>query len=147
MKQLFTNTVMGAFGEVEKKHIFTSYKNYNVLPSNSNSNFVGTIEKSNHLINGANGFFTTLPKNCPHKVRNHVRIRLIVISFNKIIISSPHRHELNKYMHLLVRNYNISTMDRLMCRNTLSVNWDGKLYDCDFNQQLMMAMTKEGKYN
>jgi hypothetical protein len=47
-------------------------------------------------------------------------------------------------MQLLVRNYNITTMDNLMCRNTLSVNWDGKLYDCDFNQQLLMTMRKEG---
>lgn len=28
-----------------------------------------------------------------------------------------------------------------MCRDTISVGWDGRLYDCDFNQQLEMTMT------
>lgn len=27
-----------------------------------------------------------------------------------------------------------------MCTNTLSVAWDGRIYDCDFNQQLQMTM-------
>lgn len=46
------------------------------------------------------------------------------------------RHELESYMKLLVDNYNAETMDSLMCRDTISVGYDGKLYDCDFNQQL-----------
>jgi hypothetical protein len=29
-----------------------------------------------------------------------------------------------------------------MCRNTLSVGYDGRLYDCDFNQMLDMALTR-----
>lgn len=40
------------------------------------------------------------------------------------------------YMEKLVNSFNPSTIDGLMCRNTLSVSWDGKLYDCDFNQML-----------
>ncbi len=40
------------------------------------------------------------------------------------------------YMQLLVDNYNPATLPGLMCRNTLSVSWDGYLYDCDFNQML-----------
>ena len=32
----------------------------------------------------------------------------------------------------------------LMCRNTLSVSWDGYLYDCDFNQQLDMRLDLPG---
>jgi radical SAM/Cys-rich protein len=42
----------------------------------------------------------------------------------------------NAYMELLVRAYNATAVDGLMCRNTLSVGWDGRLYDCDFNQML-----------
>lgn len=43
---------------------------------------------------------------------------------------------LSSYMQQLVTNFNAATLPALMCRNTLSVGWDGKLYDCDFNQML-----------
>lgn len=46
------------------------------------------------------------------------------------------RDELKDYMDLLVRNFNGDTVDKLMCRNTVSVGYDGKMFDCDFNQQL-----------
>lgn len=46
------------------------------------------------------------------------------------------RGELNDYMDLLVRNFNPTTVDNLMCGNTISVGYDGKVFDCDFNQQL-----------
>ena len=41
-----------------------------------------------------------------------------------------------EYMQLLVEAYNPGTIMGLMCRNTISVSWDGYLYDCDFNQML-----------
>jgi radical SAM/Cys-rich protein len=40
------------------------------------------------------------------------------------------------YMERLVNAFNPGTVDGLMCRFTLSVGWDGRLYDCDFNQML-----------
>jgi len=40
------------------------------------------------------------------------------------------------YMETLVNAFNPSTVMGLMCRNTISVSWDGYLYDCDFNQML-----------
>ena len=43
---------------------------------------------------------------------------------------------LESYLDLLVRSFNPATLSRLMCRNTLSVSWDGRVYDCDFNQML-----------
>lgn len=47
---------------------------------------------------------------------------------------------LEEYMTRLVTAFNPATIAGLMCRNTLSVGWDGLLYDCDFNQQLDMEM-------
>ncbi len=41
-----------------------------------------------------------------------------------------------EYMTELVEAYNPGTIDGLMCRNTLSISWDGFIYDCDFNQML-----------
>jgi radical SAM/Cys-rich protein len=43
---------------------------------------------------------------------------------------------LGRYMELLVNAYNPAAVQGLMCRNTLSVGWDGAIYDCDFNQML-----------
>lgn len=43
---------------------------------------------------------------------------------------------LESYMGKLVQAFNPATVDGLMCRFTLSVGWDGRLYDCDFNQML-----------
>ena len=42
----------------------------------------------------------------------------------------------DSYMHTLIDAYNPDTVSGLMCRTTLSVGWDGRLYDCDFNQML-----------
>jgi radical SAM/Cys-rich protein len=41
-----------------------------------------------------------------------------------------------RYMEKLVQNFNPAAIDGLMCRNTISIGWDGRLYDCDFNQML-----------
>jgi radical SAM/Cys-rich protein len=43
---------------------------------------------------------------------------------------------LQGYMDKLVAAFNPATIDGLMCRATLSVGWDGRLYDCDFNQMI-----------
>jgi radical SAM/Cys-rich protein len=43
---------------------------------------------------------------------------------------------LSGYMDRLVGAFNPAAVDGLMCRFTLSVGWDGRLYDCDFNQML-----------
>jgi radical SAM/Cys-rich protein len=40
------------------------------------------------------------------------------------------------YMGLLANHFNPATVEHLMCRDLVSVGWDGKLYDCDFNQML-----------
>lgn len=40
------------------------------------------------------------------------------------------------YMHLLLDNFNPSSVGGLMCRDTISVDWEGGVYDCDFNQQM-----------
>ena len=44
------------------------------------------------------------------------------------------------YMEKLVSAYNRSAAENVMCRTTISVGWDGKIYDCDFNQMLGMPV-------
>ena len=48
--------------------------------------------------------------------------------------------KLADYMALLVNSFNDETVDSLMCRDTISVSWTGKIFDCDFNQQLGMPL-------
>ena len=43
---------------------------------------------------------------------------------------------LDGYLERLVTAFNPATVDGLMCRSTLSVGWNGRMYDCDFNQML-----------
>jgi radical SAM/Cys-rich protein len=43
---------------------------------------------------------------------------------------------LQSYMDRLVAAFNPATVEGLMCRSTLSVGWDGRLFDCDFNQMI-----------
>lgn len=47
---------------------------------------------------------------------------------------------LQAYMERLVNAFNPGTVAGLMCRHTLSVSWDGRLFDCDFNQMLDLEM-------
>ncbi len=47
------------------------------------------------------------------------------------------------YMQTLVEAFNPGTISGLMCRNTISVSWDGYLYDCDFNQMLDLKVKPE----
>jgi radical SAM/Cys-rich protein len=44
------------------------------------------------------------------------------------------------YQQLLVDSFNPHAVDGVMCRSMLSVGWDGRLYDCDFNQMLEMKL-------
>lgn len=44
------------------------------------------------------------------------------------------------YMELLKDNFNAANLDNLMCRTMVSVDWQGNLYDCDFNQMLEFPM-------
>jgi radical SAM/Cys-rich protein len=46
---------------------------------------------------------------------------------------------LERYMEKLVTAFNPAAVEGLMCRYTLSVGWDGRLYDCDFNQMIELG--------
>lgn len=42
----------------------------------------------------------------------------------------------NDYLNLLKNSHRDENLDAVMCRSLVSVDWQGRLYDCDFNQQL-----------
>lgn len=65
---------------------------------------------------------------------------LPISRFLDYLIASENYEE---YMHALVEAFNPSAVENVMCRTTLSVRWDGYLYDCDFNQMLDLKVEKE----
>lgn len=50
------------------------------------------------------------------------------------------------YMYELVNAYNPEAVKNIMCTNTISVSWDGWLYDCDFNQMLELKVASNVKH-
>ena len=51
-----------------------------------------------------------------------------------------------KYMEKLLTAYNPAAAANVMCRNTISIGWDGYLYDCDFNQMLDLKVEGSSKH-
>ncbi len=47
-----------------------------------------------------------------------------------------------EYMSKLIQAFNPKAAENAMCRNTISVGWDGYLYDCDFNQMLGLKVAQ-----
>lgn len=62
---------------------------------------------------------------------------LPVQRFGSMLIS---KGLLNGYMQLLKDNFRPENLQSVMCRNTLSVDWQGYVYDCDFNQMLQLPL-------
>jgi hypothetical protein len=52
------------------------------------------------------------------------------------------RGQTEAYLTRLVQAFNPNAAAGVMCRTTLSVGWDGALYDCDFNQQLELPVDR-----
>lgn len=52
----------------------------------------------------------------------------------------------DQYMEKLITAYNPTAAQNVMCRNTISIGWDGYLYDCDFNQMLELKVSCDSKH-
>ena len=54
--------------------------------------------------------------------------------------------ELETYQQLLVEAHNPDNLESVMCRSLVSIDWQGRLFDCDFNQQLGLEAAGEGRH-
>lgn len=54
-------------------------------------------------------------------------------------------NKLEEYMQTLIDNFNPGAAENLMCRDLVSIGYDGKIYDCDFNQMLDIHQGNEEK--
>ena len=73
-------------------------------------------------------------------VRFNRLLTLANLPIGRFARSLERRGELEPYLRLLEERFNPGAVPALMCLNTLSVGWDGQLYDCDFNQMLDMPL-------
>jgi radical SAM/Cys-rich protein len=60
--------------------------------------------------------------------------------FGSVLLS---KGQFDDYMALLKANFNPLALEKVMCRNTLSVDWQGFVYDCDFNQMLKLPLAAQ----
>jgi len=67
---------------------------------------------------------------------------LPIARFGSMLIS---KGQFNSYMTLLQASYREENLEHVMCRTLLSVDWQGYLYDCDFNQMLELPARLDGK--
>jgi radical SAM/Cys-rich protein len=62
--------------------------------------------------------------------------------FGSTLIS---KGQFNEYMALLHRSHRDENLEAVMCRTLVSVDWQGVVYDCDFNQMLDLPLAVDGK--
>ena len=65
---------------------------------------------------------------------------LPISRFLDYLIASDNYEE---YMETLVSRFNPNATKELMCKNTISVSWEGYIYDCDFNQMLDLKINSK----
>ena len=68
---------------------------------------------------------------------------LPISRFLEYLIASENYED---YMTALVEAFNPAALQNVMCTNTISVSWDGWLYDCDFNQMLGLKVASKGQH-
>ena len=70
---------------------------------------------------------------------NHL-YTLTNMAISRFLQDLEETEQVEEYHELLVKNFNPPTLESLMCRSLISVGWDGRLYDCDFNQMLDLPL-------
>ena len=65
-----------------------------------------------------------------------------IARFGSMLVS---KKQFGGYMELLRSSYRAENLESLMCRELVSVDWQGYVYDCDFNQMLGLPLTLAGK--
>ena len=64
-------------------------------------------------------------------------VNMPIQRFGSTLIS---KGQFNQYMQLLQDSFNAANLESVMCKDLISVDWQGFLYDCDFNQQLGLPL-------
>lgn len=104
-----------------------------------------------HLVHNPVGAYLPGPQGALEAEYRRVLRDVHGLEFNTLfcLVNSPigryrdylkRSENLSDYMRTLQCAFNPQTLNSIMCRTTLSVGWDGRLYDCDFNQMLNLPV-------
>ena len=108
------------------------------LPTNNNFSLTPNQQKLEQ------DYKAYLAKHFNIQFNNLFTITNIPIGRTKQFLQRREIHD--NYLQFLADNYNPATLDNVMCRNELSVDYLGNVYDCDFNQmERIVASTPENK--
>ncbi|MCL4120975.1 UNVERIFIED_CONTAM: hypothetical protein GTU68_049693 [Idotea baltica] len=111
----------------------------------------GTAQKLNLVFNPSGAFLPGDQASLEAEFKRQLK-RKFDITFNSLfaITNIPisrfldyllESNNYETYMEKLVEAYNPVAAESVMCRNTISIGWDGYLYDCDFNQMLELKVS------
>ncbi len=73
-------------------------------------------------------------------IRFNRLLTLVNMPIQRFARGLEQRGELDRYQELLEQSHDPANLSSVMCRQLISVDWQGRLYDCDFNQQLGLTM-------
>jgi radical SAM/Cys-rich protein len=68
--------------------------------------------------------------------------KMPIARFGSMLVS---KKQFGAYMELLCQSHRNENLDAVMCRSLLSVDWQGYVYDCDFNQMLGLPLRVDGR--
>lgn len=86
-------------------------------------------------------------------LRNHFAIEfddlytitnMPIARFGSVLLS---KGTYDEYMNLLKSSYSVANLSNVMCMNTISIDWQGFVFDCDFNQMLDMPISHNPQSN
>lgn len=78
-----------------------------------------------------------------HGIEFNQLITIVNMPINRYLAVLKKENTYEDYCRLLISNFNPEAATKIMCKSQISVGWDGKLYDCDFNQALRLPITSE----
>jgi radical SAM/Cys-rich protein len=81
--------------------------------------------------------------NALHGIRFNRLLTITNMPISRFLDNLHEENLLEPYMSKLANQMNPGTLVNLMCRNTISVGWNGTLFDCDFNQMLDLPLTNQ----
>lgn len=75
-----------------------------------------------------------------HGIEFHSLYTMTNMPISRFLAMLQHNGHYDVYMHKLEAAFNADAVPGVMCRDMVSVGWDGTLYDCDFNQMLELPV-------
>jgi MoaA/NifB/PqqE/SkfB family radical SAM enzyme len=108
----------------------------------------------NIVVNPGGAFLPPSQASAEREFREHLAEQDLYFSHLLTITNNPtgrfaaflkERGKLDAYLRRLEDAFNPATVPAMMCRSQISVRWDGRLYDCDFNQAAELPLKDQGR--